>query len=119
MIFRKINKKIFYDLLEHVGIGEKINLNFPSEVEGYLSHHSEWKKSDIRSLAQGYSCKVTPLQLAKAYSAIANNGLVINPRLIKSNNIQIYEDKKYEKEFKQIKSVIKKLFKMEVQKKQL
>ena len=109
MILEKINKKIFYDLLEHVGIGEKINLNFPSEVEGYLSHHSEWKKSDIRSLAQGYSCKVTPLQLAKAYSAIANNGLVINPRLIKSNNIQIYEDKKYEKEFKQIKSVIKKV----------
>ena len=56
MILEKINKKIFYDLLEHVGIGEKINLNFPSEVEGYLSHHSEWKKSDIRSLAQGYSC---------------------------------------------------------------
>ena len=109
MILEKINKKIFYDLLEHVGIGEKINLNFPSEVEGYLSHHSEWKKSDVRSLAQGYSCKVTPLQLAKAYSAIANNGLVINPRLIKSNNIQIYEDKKYEKEFKQIKSVIRKV----------
>ncbi len=109
MILEKINKKIFYDLLEHVGIGEKINLNFPSEVEGFLSHYSEWKKSDIRSLAQGYSCKVTPLQLARAYSAIANNGLVINPRLIKSNNIQIYEDAKYEKEFKQIKNVIKKV----------
>ena len=109
MILEKINKKIFYDLLEHVGIGEKINLNFPSEVEGYLSHHSEWKKSDIRSLAQGYSCKVTPLQLAKAYSAIANNGLVINPKLIKSKNTQIYESIKYEKEFKQIKNVIKKV----------
>ncbi|MAR77411.1 MAG: hypothetical protein CMD43_00530 [Gammaproteobacteria bacterium] len=109
MILEKINKKIFYDLLEHVGIGEKINLNFPSEVEGYLSHHSEWKKSDIRSLAQGYNCKVTPLQLAKAYSAIANNGLVVNPKLIKSKSIQIYENKKYEKEFKQIKNVIKKV----------
>ena len=109
MILEKINKKIFYDMLEHVGIGEKINLNFPSEVEGYLSHHSEWRKSDIRSLAQGYNCKVTPLQLAKAYSAIANDGLVVNPKLIKSKKTQISEDKKYEIEFKQIKNVIKKV----------
>ena len=109
MILERINKKIFYDLLEHVGFGEKINLNFPSEVEGYLPHHSEWKKSDIRSLAQGYRLKVTPLQLAKAYSAIANNGLVLNPRLIKNKNIQIYESAKYEKEFKQIKKVIRKV----------
>ena len=109
MILEKINKKIFYDMLEHVGIGEKINLNFPSEVEGYLSHHSEWRKSDIRSLAQGYNCKVTPLQLAKAYSAIANDGLVVNPKLIKSKKTQIFEDKKYETEFKQIKNVIKKV----------
>ncbi len=109
MILEKINKKIFYDLLEHVGFGEKINLNFPSEVEGYLPHHSEWRKSDVRSLAQGYRLKVTPLQLAKAYAAIANNGLVLNPRLIKSKNIQIYENTKYKKEFKQIKNVIKKV----------
>ena len=30
MILEKINKKLFYDLLEHVGFGEKINLNFHS-----------------------------------------------------------------------------------------
>ena len=96
-------------MLEHVCIGEKINLNFPSEVEGYLSHHSEWRKSDIRSLAQGYNCKVTPLQLAKAYSAIANDGLVVNPKLIKNKKTQIFEGKKYETEFKQIKNVIKKV----------
>ena len=109
MILEKFNKKIFYDLLEHVGFGEKINLNFPSEVEGSLPHHSDWKKTDVRSLAQGYHCRVSPLQLAKAYSAIANNGLVINPRLIKKNKIDIFEDKKYEKEFNIVKNVIKKV----------
>jgi cell division protein FtsI/penicillin-binding protein 2 len=63
----------------------------------------------FRSLAQGYHCRVSPLQLAKAYSAIANNGLVINPRLIKKNKIDIFEDKKYEKEFNKVKNVIKKV----------
>ena len=109
MISEKFNKKIFYDLLEHIGIGEKINTNFPSEVEGVLTHYSEWENSDVRSLAMGYHCKVTPLQLAKAYSVIANNGLVINPKILKSDKIQINESKKYEKEFKKVKNVIKKV----------
>jgi len=109
MISEKFNKKIFYELLEHIGVGEKVNLNFPSEVEGALKHYSEWKNSDVRSLAMGYAFKVTPLQLAKAYSVIANDGLVINPKFVKSEKTQIHEEKKYENEFKQVKKVIKKV----------
>jgi len=96
-------------LLEHIGVGEKVNLNFPSEVEGALKHYSEWKNSDVRSLAMGYAFKVTPLQLAKAYSVIANDGLVINPKFVKSEKTQIHEEKKYENEFKQVKKVIKRV----------
>jgi len=109
IIAEKFNKKIFYELLEHIGVGEKVNLNFPSEVEGSLKHYSEWKNSDVRSLAMGYAFKVSPLQLAKAYSVIANNGLVINPKFIKSENIQIHEEKKYENEFKKVKKVIRRV----------
>ena len=109
MISEKFNKKIFYELLEYVGVGEKINLNFPSEAEGVFKHYSEWKNSDIRSLAMGYAFKVTPLQLAKAYSVIANDGLVINPKFIKSENTQILEERKYENEFKKVKKVIRRV----------
>ena len=34
-----------------------ININFPSEIEGDLTHHTEWSDSDIRSHAIGYALK--------------------------------------------------------------
>ena len=96
LISQEFNKKIYHDLLEYVGFGEMVNINFPSEIEGKLEHHSYWDESDLRSHAIGYALKVTPLQLAKAYSIIANEGVVIHPKILKNQSIQKNNTKKDE-----------------------
>lgn len=109
LISQEFNKKIYHDLLEYVGFGEMVNINFPSEIEGKLEHHSYWDESDLRSHAIGYALKVTPLQLAKAYSIIANEGVVIHPKILKNQSIQKNNTKKYGDSFSKVKYVLGKV----------
>ena len=86
-----------------------VNIKFPSEESGKLNHYSEWDKKDTRSHAIGYALTMTPLQIAKAYSVIANEGMVINPRINKDLLTQKYKSKKYKSSFKKAREVIKKV----------
>lgn len=107
-ISERFDKKIYFSLLDYIGIGEMININFPSEIEGELKHHSEWSKSDVRSHAIGYAFKVTPLQLARAYSIIANEGKIIHPRILKNVAIQKNKNQKYKESFIKVKNILRK-----------
>ena len=109
LISQEFDKEIYHDLLEYVGFGEKININFPSESGGKLDHHSYWHATDEISHSIGYALKVSPLQLAKAYSIIANEGIVINPRIIKKQSIRKDKKQKYEKSFSKVKYVLEKV----------
>ncbi len=108
-IAQSFNKKIYYNLLKYVGVGEKIDINFPAEQDGQLNHYSDWGKTELANHAYGYALKTTPLQLAKAYAVIANEGQVINPEIIKDQNFNEDKTKKYEDSFKKVKSVLKKV----------
>ena len=106
MMLEKFDNKIYYDLLEYVGIGEIIGINFPSETEGQLEHYTDWKKLGQNSHAIGYAFKTSPLQLAKAYSVIANEGFVINPRIEKDKITYKNKQPKYKNSFSKIKNIV-------------
>ena len=106
MMLKKFDNKIYYDLLEYVGIGEKIEINFPSETEGQLEHYTDWEKLDQNSHAIGYAFKASPLQLAKAYSVIANEGFVINPRIEKDKITYKNKQPKYKNSFSKVKNIV-------------
>lgn len=63
-------------LLERMGFGQVTNSGFPGEAAGYVpDDRANWRPIDLATLAFGYGLTVTTLQLAHAYSIIANNGL--------------------------------------------
>lgn len=109
LISQEFDKEIYHGLLEFVGFGEKIDINFPSESGGKLNHHSYWHATDDISHSIGYALKVSPLQLAKAYSVIANKGIVINPRIVKKQKIRKNKNQKYEESFMKVKYVLEKV----------
>lgn len=61
-------------MFTRVGFGSGTGSGFPGEVEGVLTHYVNW--GDIRraTLSFGYGLSVTALQLAQAYSVLANDG---------------------------------------------
>ncbi len=62
------------NLLHAVGFGETTNIEFPGEQTGVLTQRSVWGPFMLATLSWGYGLSVTPLQLARAYAVLANNG---------------------------------------------
>ena len=58
------------------GLGEMTTSGFPGESAGMLTHFSNWRPISQATIAYGYGVSVTPLQLAQAYAAIGNGGVM-------------------------------------------
>jgi cell division protein FtsI (penicillin-binding protein 3) len=62
--------------LSALGFGQPTGSGFPGESGGILSAHDSWGQIRRATLAFGYGLSVTPLQLAQAYVALANDGVM-------------------------------------------
>jgi cell division protein FtsI (penicillin-binding protein 3) len=72
-----------YEALRDLGFGSPTGVPYPVEAAGTLREPARWSKQSANSLAMGYEIAVTPLQLAAAYVALANDGELLEPALIK------------------------------------
>ena len=73
-----------FEMLRDFGFGTPTGAEFPSESRGRLARPDKWQPMYTRaSLAMGYEFGVTPVQLAAAYAAIANDGLLLTPTLVR------------------------------------
>lgn len=73
-----------YELLRDFGFGTPTGVPYPTEASGILREPRRWTSQSQASLAMGYEVAVTPLQLAMAYAAIANDGVLLAPALVKT-----------------------------------
>ncbi len=73
-----------YETLRDFGFGTPTAAEFPSESRGRLARPDRWQPMYTRaSMAMGYELGVTPIQLAAAYAAIANQGVLLAPTLVR------------------------------------
>jgi cell division protein FtsI (penicillin-binding protein 3) len=73
-----------YEMLRDFGFGTPTGAEFPSESRGRLERPDKWEPMYTRaSVAMGYEFGVTPVQLAAAYGAIANDGVLLTPTLVR------------------------------------
>lgn len=73
-----------FEALRDFGFGSPTGVEFPSESRGRLMLPDRWKPAWSRaSIAMGYEFLVTPVQLAAAYGAIANEGILLAPTLVR------------------------------------
>ena len=71
-------------MLRDFGFGTPTGVEFPSEARGRLERPDRWEPAYTRaSVAMGYEFGVTPVQLAAAYGAIANDGILLTPTLVR------------------------------------
>ncbi|WP_280546706.1 MULTISPECIES: penicillin-binding transpeptidase domain-containing protein [unclassified Halomonas] len=66
-----------------VGLGQSPGTGFPGEATGSIPAPVRWSSSQWAALAYGYGLSVSALQLASAYTAIANDGRRLPPSLLK------------------------------------
>jgi cell division protein FtsI (penicillin-binding protein 3) len=66
----------YWRLLTHAGLGAAPKSGLPGEVHGRLRHFSTWRPIEKATMAYGHGLSVSLLQLAHAYTAFANQGLM-------------------------------------------
>ena len=82
-VAEKIGARALYKTSRSFGFGSKTGISLKGESSGKLSPIKDWSAVSLGQIAMGHGVGVTALQIAMAYSAIANGGYLIKPRLIK------------------------------------
>jgi len=96
----RIDENIFAESIRNFGFGEDTGIHLPGESPGLFRPVNQWSKISIASLSIGQEISVTPLQLVMATAAIANNGILMKPLIVKEimdseyNIIKNYQSEK-------------------------
>jgi cell division protein FtsI (penicillin-binding protein 3) len=69
-------------MIRELGFGQATRVELPGETRGIYRSPQRWSALSRASLALGQEISTTPLQLAQAYAAIANGGLLVHPTLV-------------------------------------
>src|SRR2546426_744491 len=78
-----VGNESMYEYVKRLGFGSRTGIDLAGESPGILRTLSRWQPSSIGSLAIGQEVGVTPLQMATAYSALANGGTLVKPHLLR------------------------------------
>jgi len=71
-----LGPKPLWKLYRDVGFGIQTSSGYPGESPGILSSYTTWSELELATIAFGHGIAVTSLQLAQAYSVIANYGIL-------------------------------------------
>ena len=72
----RMQPEALWRVLSDFGLGQLSDSAFPGESMGRLNHHTDWSKISQATTAYGYGLSVTALQLARAYAAIGDGGVI-------------------------------------------
>jgi cell division protein FtsI/penicillin-binding protein 2 len=79
----KLGPEKFYKYARDFGFGITTGIDLPGEVKGILKRPVEYSPVSLRFNAIGYEVLVTALQMANSYACVANDGVLMQPYLIK------------------------------------
>ncbi len=79
----EVGEDKFSKWIEKFGFGKPTGVQFPNEESGIVPKLDEWSGSSIGNIPIGQGLAVTPIQMVAAYTAIADNGYLRPPQLIK------------------------------------
>ncbi len=85
------------------GITQKTNVDLPAESSAQIQNKDAIGKVELATMAYGQGIAVTPIQLVTAVCAIGNDGVLMQPRMVKEltdsdgNVVKNFETKRGQK----------------------
>ncbi|EFV14395.1 peptidoglycan D,D-transpeptidase FtsI family protein [Segniliparus rugosus] len=84
MLAQRLGEDRFMDLVKKFGLGQRTDVGLPGESEGQVPPRDQWSGSTFANLPIGQGLSMTLLQMTGMYQAIANDGLRMPPRILRS-----------------------------------
>jgi cell division protein FtsI (penicillin-binding protein 3) len=95
---QSVGNERFHAYVRAFGFGEKTGIDLPGEVPGMLRPVAGWTPIDLATASFGQGLAVTPLQIARAFAAIANGGEILRPfivsRVVAADGRVLFEQKR-------------------------
>ncbi len=82
-VAQRLGKETFYRYIRSFGFGDVTGIGLPAESSGIVHAPERWRLDSIGSVAIGQEISVTLIQAVAAVGAIANNGVLVAPRIVK------------------------------------
>lgn len=79
----QLSDTAIWEKYNQLGLGQAPGTGFPGESTGSLPAPVRWSRSERASLSYGYGLSVSAVQLASAYTALANEGVRLPPSLLR------------------------------------
>ncbi len=81
----RVGKEKIYDCARNFGVGTKTGIDLPGEAGGFIpSVKNRWPDVTLANIGFGQGVSLTALQIACAYSAVANGGILMKPYVVKA-----------------------------------
>jgi cell division protein FtsI (penicillin-binding protein 3) len=84
MLAQRLGPERYAEMLSKFGLGQRTGVGLPGESAGVVPPIDQWSGSTFANLPIGQGLSMTLLQMASMYQAIANDGVRIPPRIIKT-----------------------------------
>lgn len=84
LMARDLGPHRLYDYMTAFGIGQPTGIEFKGEARGSLRDPDEWYDSNMGSIPIGQGVSTNAVELLSAYNALANDGLFVSPKLVRS-----------------------------------
>ena len=84
MLAQRIGPQRYADMLQKFGLGQRTGVGLPGESAGLVPPIDQWSGSTFSNLPIGQGLSMTLLQMTGMYQAIANDGVRVPPRIIKT-----------------------------------
>jgi len=81
-IAQRIKKEALYKYVKAFGFGQKTGIDLPGEAAGLVRPPSQWSETSYAALSIGYEVAATPIQVLRAYAAVANGGYLVKPHVV-------------------------------------
>ncbi|MEJ6950941.1 penicillin-binding transpeptidase domain-containing protein [Natronospora cellulosivora (SeqCode)] len=78
----RMETNVFYNYIQAFGFGSQTSIRLPGEARGILSSYDAVGPVEHATMTFGHGITVTPIQLVSAISAVANNGVLLQPKLV-------------------------------------
>jgi cell division protein FtsI/penicillin-binding protein 2 len=88
----KLGLDKFYDYINKFGFGKRTGIDLQEESPGVVRNKNDWKTIDLATASFGQGLAVTPIQMVQAVQAIANNGKLVSPKVVKKVISQASEE---------------------------
>jgi cell division protein FtsI (penicillin-binding protein 3) len=87
-IGQKLGKSLYYHYISSFGFGSLTGLDLPGETPGLIRRPKGWSALSLPVLSLGQEISATPVQIATAFSAVANGGTLVRPHVVRELRAQ-------------------------------